>query len=122
MKLKILVIGTIFILLTNIASASSPYGSIDVYYNDKLLPGKEIAKPVLKIEEPFKVRFDFTVYQRCYVSAMISEIGDGNFIVVDGPTKKTNVYCGKIFDSKIINKIKLNKNISNETKKFFERR
>jgi len=98
MKLKILVIGTIFLLLTNIASASSPYGSIDVYYNDKLLPGKEIAKPVLKIEEPFTVRFDFTVYQRCYVSAMISEIGQGNFIIVEGPTNKTNEYCGKIFE------------------------
>ncbi|AKB19712.1 sarcinarray family MAST domain-containing protein [Methanosarcina sp. WWM596] len=63
MKLKILVIGTIFILLMNIASASSPYGSIDVYYNDVLLPGKEVAKPALQIGEPFKVKVDLKLNQ-----------------------------------------------------------
>ncbi|MDD3246593.1 MAG: sarcinarray family MAST domain-containing protein [Methanosarcina sp.] len=98
MKLKILVIGTIFILLTNIASASSPYGSIDVYYNDKILPGKEIAKPVLKIGEPFKVRFDFTVHQKCYVSVKLSELGKNNFVIIDGPTSKIEEYYGKIME------------------------
>ncbi|AKB73964.1 hypothetical protein MSLAZ_0703 [Methanosarcina lacustris Z-7289] len=98
MKLKILVIGTIFILLTNIASASSPYGSIDVYYNDKLLPGKEIAKPVLKIGEPFKVRFDFTVNQKCYVSVKLSELGKNDFVIIDGPTSKMEEYYGKIME------------------------
>ncbi|AKB19713.1 sarcinarray family MAST domain-containing protein [Methanosarcina sp. WWM596] len=98
MKLKILVIGTIFLLLTNIASASSPYGSIDVYYNDVLLPGKEIVKPVLKIGEPFKVRFDFTVNQKCYVSVKLSELGKDNFVIIDGPTSRMEEYYGKIME------------------------
>ena len=67
-------LGVMFIFLVGIASASSPYGSMDVYYNDKLLPGKEIAKPLLKIGEPFKIRLDFTVYQKSYVSVKLSEL------------------------------------------------
>lgn len=98
MRLKYIFLILFFILMPNIATASSQYGNIDVYYNDKLLPGKEVAKPILQIGEPFKIRIDFTVYQRCYVSTMISEIGTGNFIIVDGPTNKTNEYCGKIFE------------------------
>ncbi len=43
--------------VTRIASAESPYGKIDVYYNDKLLSGKEAAKPILKIGEPFNVGY-----------------------------------------------------------------
>lgn len=98
MRLKYLFLVLFLFFMPNIATASSQYGDIDVYYNDKLLPGKEIAKPILQIGEPFKIRIDFTVYQRCYVSAMISEIGTGNFIIIDGPTKQTNKYCGKIFE------------------------
>nr|WP_048128947.1 sarcinarray family MAST domain-containing protein [Methanosarcina lacustris] len=101
MKAKYLIIVLILISTINLATAYNPYGNIytyDVYYDDKLLPGIEVAKPILKIGEPFQIRIDFTTYQKCYVSAMISEIGNGNFIVVDGPTKKTNVYCGKIFE------------------------
>jgi MAST domain-containing protein len=84
--------------LIGTASASSQYGSIDVYYNDKILPGKEIAKPVLKIGEPFKVRFDFTVNQKCYVSVKLSELGKDNFVVIDGPTSKMEEYYGKIME------------------------
>ena len=40
-----------------------------VYYNDKILPGNETAKPILKIGEPFNVGINLTVYQSdVYVS------------------------------------------------------
>ncbi|RXA20086.1 sarcinarray family MAST domain-containing protein [Methanosarcina sp. MSH10X1] len=91
-------LGVIFIFLVGIASAGSPYGSIDVYYNDKILPGKEIAKPLLKIGEPFKVRIDFTVHQKCYVSVKLSELGDKDFVIVDGPTSRMEEYYGKIIE------------------------
>lgn len=91
-------LGIMFLFLIGTASASSQYGSIDVYYNDKILPGKEIAKPVLKIGEPFKVRFDFTVNQECYVSVKLSELGKDNFVIIDGPTSKMEEYYGKIME------------------------
>ncbi len=65
MKVKFILIGfCINLLFTSlIVVADSPYASIDVYYNDKLYPGSEIPKPLLKIGEPFNVRFDVTSYQ-----------------------------------------------------------
>ena len=91
-------LGIIFLFLIGTASASSQYGSIDVYYNDKILPGKEIAKPVLKIGEPFKVRFDFTVNQKCYVAVKLSELGKDNFVIIDGPTLKMEEYYRTIME------------------------
>ncbi|AKB19710.1 sarcinarray family MAST domain-containing protein [Methanosarcina sp. WWM596] len=92
MKLKILVIGTIFILLTNIASASSPYGSIDVYYNDVLLPGKEVAKPTLDVGEPFRVKINLTVSQKSDVYASLSCMEKSSFEIIDGPTGRIGDY------------------------------
>ena len=97
-NISLITLGAISVLLVEIASASSPYGSIDVYYNDKILPGDEIAKPLLKIGEPFKVRTDFAVYQRCYVSVKLSELGDNNFVIVNGPTSRIEEYYGKIIE------------------------
>lgn len=94
----ILTLGATFILLVGIASASNQYGSMDVYYNDKLLPGKEIAKPLLKIGEPFKIRIDFTAYQKCYISAKLSELDKDDFIITEGPTLKMEKYFGKIIE------------------------
>lgn len=88
MKLKILVIGTIFILLTNIASASSPYGSIDVYYNDMLLPGKEVAKPTLQIGEPFKVKVDLKLNQTSILFIKVCSLRVGTpYEVIKGPSE-----------------------------------
>jgi MAST domain-containing protein len=95
---SLVTLGIMFLFLIGTASASSQYGSIDVYYNDKILPGKEIAKPVLKIGEPFKVRFDFTVNQKCYVSVKLSELGKDNFVIIDGPTSRMEEYYGKIME------------------------
>ncbi|MDD3043679.1 MAG: sarcinarray family MAST domain-containing protein, partial [Methanosarcinaceae archaeon] len=78
------------------SQASSPYGKMDVYYNDILLPGSETAKPILKIGEPFKVSINLTVFQKSEASIMLSEIGQGNFVILNGSTKKLNTYESKI--------------------------
>lgn len=69
-----------------------------VYYNEKLLPGSETAKPALKIEEPFKVSINLTVYQKSEISVMLSEIGDGDFVILGGFTKEMNRYGSKVME------------------------
>jgi MAST domain-containing protein len=104
MKTKLIIIGILcMILLTGTVAASSPYVKIDVYYNERLLPGSETAKPVLKIGEPFTVGINLTVYQKSEVSIMLSEIGDhktgeGYFTIMDGPTSKMNVYRSDVME------------------------
>lgn len=100
MKTKNLFLGLIifFVTFPNISSASSPYGEMQVYYNDRLLPGSEIAKPTLKIGEPFNVSINFTVYQKSEASVMLSEIGDGDFVISNGFTKEMNKYSSKIME------------------------
>jgi len=51
------------------------------------LPGKEIAKPSLKINEPFKVKINMTVYQEYKVSGKLTSLGKGYFKVIDGPSE-----------------------------------
>jgi MAST domain-containing protein len=88
MNLKVVLFsGFIFLLLVGIASASSQYGSINVYYNDKLLPGTEVAKPTLKIGEPFKVKIEMTLNQTCSLFIQVCSLGGNFFEVVDGPSK-----------------------------------
>jgi MAST domain-containing protein len=100
MSLKSLLIGLIIslILIPSAVTASSPYGKMDVYYNGKVLPGEEVAKPVLKIGEPFDIGVNVTVYQKCYVYTMLSEIGDNNFEIVTGSTSKMKDYGKNILD------------------------
>jgi MAST domain-containing protein len=86
------------ILIPNLATASSPYGKMDVYYNGKLLPGEEVAKPFLKIGEPFNIGINLTVYQKCYVSTMLSEIGNDNFEIVAGSTSEMKDYETELLD------------------------
>ena len=86
------------IIFPNISLASSPYGEMEVYYNERLLPGSEIAKPTLKIEEPFKVRINLTVYQKSEVSVMLSEIGDGDFVILRDSLKEMNKYGSKVME------------------------
>lgn len=100
MSVNSLLIGLVMglILIPNVATASSPYVKMDVYYNEKLLPGKEIAKPILKIGEPFDIGINLSVYQKCYVSVMLSEIGDDDFEIVTGSTSKMKDYGTEILD------------------------
>ena len=98
MRWILLIIGLMIsaILLSGITSAESSYGKIDVYYNDIILPGTEVAKPTLKIGEPFKVRIDLTVYQTSFVNVELTELGKNNYEIMNGPTKKMGDYTGLI--------------------------
>ncbi len=98
MRLRLIEFLMILLILPNIVAASSLYGNIDVYYNDKFLPGSEVAKPTLKIGEPFKVGIDMTVNQKCEVSVMLSELGKNDYIILNGPTTKMDVYTGNIME------------------------
>lgn len=86
------------VLLAESVSADSPFGKMDVYYNGEILPGKEIAKPVLKIGEPFTVGINLTVYQKSEVSVELSEIGEGYFEIINGSTSKMNVYRADVVE------------------------
>ena len=81
-----------------ITSAESHYANIDVYYNDKLYPGSEIPKPLLKIGEPFTVRFDVTSYQKCYVSVKLWTIDKDDFVIINGSSKDLGLYVGQIIE------------------------
>lgn len=89
MKIKYFSIATIIgiLLLLSTVTANSPYGKMDVYCNDKILPGKETAKPNLKINEPFNVKINMTVYQECKVAGKLTTLGEDYFKVIDGPSK-----------------------------------
>ncbi|AKB24188.1 hypothetical protein MSMTP_0719 [Methanosarcina sp. MTP4] len=88
MKLKIVIVGIILLILTNVASASSQYGSIDVYFNDNFLPGKEVAKPTLKIGEPVKVKIDLTLNQKSILFIKVCSLRVGTpYEVIEGPSE-----------------------------------
>ena len=76
-----------FLFLQTSAVAVSEYGKIDVYFNNQILSGDKTATPTIKIGEPFNIKINCTVYKEYKVSGQISEIGSGNFEVVEGPSK-----------------------------------
>ena len=79
-------------------TADSPYGKMEVYYNNKLLPGSEVAKPILKIGEPFTVGINLTVSQKSEVSVELNEIGKGYFEIINGSTSKMNIYRADVVE------------------------
>jgi sarcinarray family protein len=92
MKIKHLSIAIVIgiFIFSSTATATNPYGKIytyDAYYNNKLLPGTDVAKPALKIGEPFNIKINMTVYQEYEVSGKLTELGEGYFEVIDGPSK-----------------------------------
>jgi len=84
------------ILFSGIVSAESQYGKIDSYYNGKYLSGTEVAKPNLKIGEPFTLRVDVTMYQECKMDIELSLIDKTHFEFIDGPAD-FNRYASYIF-------------------------
>jgi MAST domain-containing protein len=80
-----MVVGILFLPITAIATSS--YGEMDVYFNDKILLGEEVVKPTLKINEPFKIKINMTVYQEYKVSGKLTSLGEGYFEVIDGPSE-----------------------------------
>jgi sarcinarray family protein len=79
-------------LLSTPASSKSQYGKIDVYYNDQIYPGNSTPKPLLKIGEPFKLRFEVTCYKRNSLAVMLTSIGNNDFDIIEGPTLKLGDY------------------------------
>ncbi|MDD3042855.1 MAG: sarcinarray family MAST domain-containing protein [Methanosarcinaceae archaeon] len=93
MKMKIVYFFALMILFSsNIAIAECPYGSMDVYYNDKILLGKDLAKPILKIGEPFSVKINLTVHQKSDVFVSLSCMERNSFEIIKGPTSKIEDY------------------------------
>ncbi len=85
----------IILSLQNVAVAYNPYGELytyEVYYNGELLSGTEVAKPTLKIDEPFTVAIEMTMKQYCKVAVSLSELGSDNFIVLNGPSELSRSY------------------------------
>ncbi|WP_048128949.1 sarcinarray family MAST domain-containing protein [Methanosarcina lacustris] len=82
----VIIIGIFF--FPSIATASSPYGKMDVYYNEKLLSGEEVAKPVLKIGEPFNIKIVMTLNQTSRLFIEVDSIGsEFPYEVIEGPSK-----------------------------------
>lgn len=99
--MKIRLISLFFVsllLLPFVVSAESSYAKIDVYYNGKLCPGSETAKPILRIGEPFTLSFNLTVNQKSEVSVQLSEISKGDFRIVDGPVLQMDKYIHEVLE------------------------
>lgn len=96
MKIRFILIGIFcMVLLAENVAAENPYGKIytyDVYYNDKLLPDTDVAKPVLKIGEPFTVGINITVYQKSDVYVSLSCMEENSFVIINGPTLRIGRY------------------------------
>ncbi|MEL4306234.1 sarcinarray family MAST domain-containing protein [Methanococcoides sp. LMO-2] len=92
----ILMILLLILSFSTSALAYNPYGEVytyEVYYNgDKL--DLDAAKPVLKIGEPFTLKFELTVYQKSFVNVVLTELGDDDFVILEGPTSKMGEYTG----------------------------
>lgn len=82
----------VFLLTSSVTMAGSPYGSMDVYYNNNILPGAEVAKPTLKIGEPFNIKISLTVNQKSDVYASLSCMDKSSFEIIDGPTLRIGDY------------------------------
>ncbi|SFM16902.1 sarcinarray family MAST domain-containing protein [Methanolobus profundi] len=105
-KMLIVVFLVSFMVMPSTTLAESPHISIDVYYNDKFIPITETPKPLLKIGEPFTLRFDVTCLSPGVLSVKLTELADGSFEVVEGPTSKIDKYTD--------NKLEKNETISYE--------
>ena len=85
-------------LFSTPTSAESSNLKVDVYYNDQLYPGASTPKPLLKIGEPFKLRFEITCFKRNEISIMLTSIGENDSDIIDGPTSKLGQFTDKIVE------------------------
>ncbi|NPE31073.1 sarcinarray family MAST domain-containing protein [Methanococcoides sp. SA1] len=91
---KIIITLIILASISTNALAYNPYGEVytyESYYNSELL-GLEPAKPILKINEPFTLEFEITVYQKCFVNVALTEVGKNDFLIIKGPTEVIEEY------------------------------
>jgi MAST domain-containing protein len=57
-----------------------------MYYNDQLYSGASTPKPLLKIGEPFVLRFEVTCYKKNFLAVQLLSIGNDDFDIINGPT------------------------------------
>ena len=88
MKSKIILIYIVLLLVmfSTPALSESSNLNIDVYYNNQLYSSDSTPKPLLKIGEPFTLRFEVTCYKRNSLSSMLTSIGNSDFDIIEGPT------------------------------------
>jgi sarcinarray family protein len=100
MKLKSVVVCAICLLLLFSLPASSESSNIkvDMYYNDQLYPDASIPKPLLKIGEPFKLRFEVTCYKKNFLSVMLTSIGENDFDIIEGPTPRLGSFTDEVVE------------------------
>nr|WP_321498917.1 sarcinarray family MAST domain-containing protein [uncultured Methanolobus sp.] len=85
-KVGILCFICILCLLATPVSCENSNIKIDVYYNDELYPGASTPKPLLKIGEPFVLRFEVTCYKKNFLAVQLLSIGNDDFDIINGPT------------------------------------
>ena len=101
MKTRWISVLLILLMLPNIALAYNPYGEVytyEVYYNDELLPDAEVAKPTLKIGEPFTVKIEMTLNQPSTLSIEVNSLGDNMYEVIEGPSEFKRIKYFKLLD------------------------
>lgn len=98
-NLGILCIICLLVMFSIPVSSESSNLKIDVYYNDQLYPGASTPKPLLKIGEPFTLRFEVTCYKRNFLSAQLLSIGNDDFDIIEGPTSKLGTGTRGIIES-----------------------
>lgn len=90
-KLGIASVLCLIVLFSTPVSSKSSNLDIEFYYNDKLITDSdspETPKPLLKIGEPFKLRFEMTCYKRNSLAVILTSIGDNDFDIIEGPTSQ----------------------------------
>ena len=100
MNFKLSIISVLFLLVMFSIPASSESSNlnIDVYYNDQLYPGASTPKPLLKIGEPFKLRFEIICYKRNDLSVMLWSIGNSDFDIIEGPTSSLGTAINEVVE------------------------
>jgi len=84
------------------ASSKSPFGNIEYYYNGHLITDSdspETPKPLLKIGEPFTLRFEVTCYKKNFLSVKLTSIGDNDFDIIEGPTLDLGDYIDETVEA-----------------------
>ncbi|KXS44966.1 sarcinarray family MAST domain-containing protein [Methanolobus zinderi] len=88
-KIYLVYIVCLLAMFSSPASSKSPFGNIEYYYNGHLVTDSdspETPKPLVKIGEPFTLRFEVTCYRKNYLSAKLLSIGNDDFDILEGPT------------------------------------
>jgi sarcinarray family protein len=89
-------------LLSTPASSKSQYVNIEYYYNGHLITDSDsptTPKPLLKIGEPFKLRFEVTCYRRNDLSVMLWSLGNNDFDILQGPTSSLGTAINEIVEA-----------------------